>query len=135
MLCWVLSDTPDESVSKGNEMEDTTTTPASDVEIGLAAVAYQAKDTFDVMFGIVWSEEWKSFELLEQIAFRDFVQAYLAQATIIREKFDADVWKGHANGTVDIAVESIRKEREGDAPGKKATPPTADSILAKRLKK
>jgi hypothetical protein len=114
-----------------NEIE----TLPSDVEVGMAAIAFQAKDTFDTMFGVVWSEEWKTFPVLEQIAFRDLVEQYHAQAAVIREKFDADVWKGHSNGTVDPLVESIRKAREGDAPGKKAEKPTPDSILAKRLKK
>lgn len=120
-----MSDTPDGVV----------TTPPTDVEIGIASIAYPAKSTFDAFFGIVWSEDWKQFEVSEQVLFRDLIEQYFAQASVIREKFDADVWKGHSNGTVDPSVTSVRKQREGDTPGKKAEKPTADSVLAKRLKK
>jgi len=90
---------------------------------------------FESMFDITHTEDWKNFPVEYQITFRDLVEQYYAAACIIREKFDSDVWKGHANGTVDPSVTSVRKQREGDKPGKKAEPVTAASLLKKRLSK
>lgn len=101
----------------------------------LVELAELISKLFDGMFGIVHTEDWKGYELDDQKVVRGMVETYYASACIIREKFDSDVWKGHANGTVSVEIESIRKEREGDAPGKKAEPKTAASVLAKRLGK
>lgn len=101
----------------------------------LDEIAEWNSDLFGELFGIVHTEDWKTYELGEQLVVRSIVEAYYAAASIIREKFDADVWKGHANGSVDPQVESVRKQREGDRPGKKAEPKTAESVLSKRLNK
>lgn len=101
----------------------------------LSEIAELIQTLFAEMFGIVHTEDWKGYELDDQKVVRGLVETYYASASIIREKFDADVWKGHANGTVNPEIESVRKQREGDTPGKKAEPKTAESVLAKRLNK
>jgi hypothetical protein len=98
-------------------------------------VAYNALTLFGQIFDIVYAEEWKNWDIEEHVMFRNVLEEYCAQAAINREKFDSDVWKGHANGTVSPTVESVRKQRDGEKPGKKAEPVTASSLLAKRLKK
>jgi hypothetical protein len=101
----------------------------------IALIAQSVGQTYELVFGTVFAEDWKTYPLEEQISFRNVLEEYFAGASLIREKFDADVWKGHANGTVSPSVDSIRKQREGDTPGRKAEPVTAASLLAKRLKK
>lgn len=98
-------------------------------------IAQSSLDLFTAMFGVTHSEDWKTWELDQQIQFRNIVEQYYAASCIIREKFDSDVWKGHANGTVSPTIESIRKQREGDTPGKKAEPVTPEGLLKKRLNK
>lgn len=101
----------------------------------IALIAQMIGNVFELVFGVTFNEKWKTYTLPEQKMFREVVEQYYAAACIIREKFDSDVWKGHANGTVNPQIESIRKEREGDTPGKKAEPKTPQSVLAKRLNK
>lgn len=101
----------------------------------LVTIAEQSESLFTLMFGIVHTEEWKTYEFDNQKIVRSLVEQYYAAASIIREKFDSDVWKGHANGTVSPEIESVRKQREGDTPGKKAEPVTPASLLKKRLSK
>jgi hypothetical protein len=118
-----------------------TNTPAetevepTEMEGVIAYLAYQQRENYKNFYSVVWSEDWKSFELAEQILLRDTIEQFFLTASLIKEKFDATVWKGHSDGTVSPTIESIRKQREGDAPGRPATKPTADSVLEKRLKK
>ena len=91
--------------------------------------------TIASVFAIVFGCEWKSMETADAIAFRNLLEAFVAGANMLREKFDSDVWKGHSDGTVDLTIESIRKQREGEKPGKKAAELTPAEVLAKRLKK
>jgi hypothetical protein len=109
--------------------------PPTEQEAEIALIAQSVGQVFELIFGVTHTEDWKKYTLSEQKMFRDVVEQYYAAACIVREKFDADVWKGHSNGTVSPTIESIRKQREGEKPGKKAETPTAASILAKRLKK
>jgi hypothetical protein len=112
--------------NKGNEMDNSE---------AVTLIAESSHSLFEAMFDITHTEDWKMFDLDDQIDFRNTLEEYYAAACIIREKFDSDVWKGHANGTVNPLVKSIRKQREGDTPGKKAEPKTAASLLKKRLSK
>ena len=96
-----------------------------------AAMATSFADLFDTVFGA----DWKAMDVADAIAFRDTLEAYVAGANMLREKFDGDVWKGHSDGTVSIDITSIRKQRDGDKPGKKAVELTAAEKLAKRLSK
>ena len=114
-------------------MEDQVTVTEREEEI--AAIALSALTLFESVFTPTFSEEWKTWEVQEQRAFRDVIDAYVASSSIVREKFDGDVWKGHSDGTVSLLVTSVRKQREGDAPGKKAKVLTPAEILAKRLGK
>lgn len=91
--------------------------------------------SFSDLFDGVFAGDWKSMEVVDAIAFRDTLEAYVAGANMLREKFDADVWAGHSDGTVSVDIKSIRKQRTGDAPGKKAAELTAAEKLAKRLSK
>ena len=91
--------------------------------------------TFVDLFPIVMSSEWKTYEEGDAVAFRNKLEAYVSAANLLRETFDKAVWEGHANGSVPVAVESIRAQRTGDKPGRKAQPKTAAEILAARLKK
>lgn len=108
---------------------------ATEVECLVAYLTFELKRVHDYLFAVTYSEDWKTWTLPEQLAFRELIETLNGVTAVHKEKFDADVWKGHANGTVNIAVKSIRAERTGDTPGKKAAPITAESILAKRLKK
>ena len=81
------------------------------------------------------SEDWKVDDEPTMILFRDSLEAYFGAASMLKEKFDATVWAGHSDGTVPESITSIRKEREGDAPGRKAKVLTPAEKLAKRLGK
>jgi len=111
------------------------TEPQTDIASQIAYLVDELKIVHDHFFAVTYSEDWKNWTLDEQKAFNKAVETLNGVANVHREKFDADVWKGHANGTVSPQIESIRAERTGDTPGKKAAPITADSILNKRLKK
>lgn len=101
----------------------------------IAILAQLTGNVYEAFYGLTHTEDWKAFETLdEQLAFRNAIAEFYLAACIIRERFDSDVWKGHSNGTVDLLVTSVRKQREGDTPGKKAEVPTAAGLLAKRLK-
>lgn len=106
-----------------------------DVLTLLSVLIFQMKTLNDEFFPVVWTEDWKNWTLAEQLEFQKVIEVLYALACTWKEKFDATVWAGHANGTVDLAIKSIRQERTGDKPGRKAAPVTAESILAKRLKK
>ena len=95
------------------------------------AMATSFADLYDTVFGGAWKAE----EVADAVTFRDTLAAYVAGANMLREKFDSDVWNGHSDGTVSLEITSIRKQREGDAPGKKAVELTAAEKLAKRLGK
>ena len=90
--------------------------------------------TIEDLFPIVFGGEWKS-DADGGIAFRNLLEAFVTGANMLREKFDADVWAGHSDGTVPVTVQSVRKARTGDTPGKKAKVLTPAEILAKRLAK
>ena len=108
---------------------------ATETECVIAYLVFELDRLNNLFFAVTFTEDWKNFTETEQIAFRDSVEVLSGVANLHREMIDADIWKGHANGTVSEAVKSIRKEREGEKPGKKAEVPTAASLLAKRLKK
>lgn len=91
--------------------------------------------TITDLFSTVFGAEWKTMEEDEAIAFRNLLEAFVTGANMLREKFDSDVWKGHSDGTVSIKIQSVRQQRTGDKPGKKAVELTPAEILAKRLKK
>jgi hypothetical protein len=107
----------------------------TETECAIAYLTYEFDRINNLLFAVTFSEDWKQYTVPEQIAFRNMLEVLGGVSNLHREKFDADVWKGRANGTVDPSVTSIRKEREGDKPGRKAEPVTAASLLAKRLKK
>lgn len=109
--------------------------PQTEVQAEIAVITHSVGSVFEVIFGTTFSENWKSYTLEEQLAFRNVVEAFYAAACIVREKFDADVWKGHSDGTVNLLVTSVRKQRTGEAPGKKKAELTPAEILAKRLAK
>jgi len=116
-------------------MDNETEIVVTEQEAEIALIANQVGSVFELIFGVTHTEDWKQYTVTEQIAFRNVVEAFFVAACIVREKFDADVWKGHSNGTVNPLIQSVRKQREGDKPGKKAEVPTAQSMLAKRLAK
>lgn len=91
--------------------------------------------TIEDLFATVFGSEWKSMEVTEAKAFRDLLEAFVTGANMLREKFDGDVWKGHSDGTVSTEIQSIRQQRTGDKPGRKAAELTPAEILAKRLSK
>jgi hypothetical protein len=91
--------------------------------------------TFADLFPIVFGETWKTMPLDEAVQFRNLLEAYCAAGSMLREKFDADVWAGHSAGTVDTAIKSVRTRNEGKTPGKTAKVLTPAELLAKRLKK
>lgn len=101
----------------------------------IAYLAFLVDEVHTYFFNVTFSREWKTWDLEEQLAFRNAIEALFAVGSLHRETFDSEVWKGHSDGTVNPLVTSIRKQREGDAPGKKAEPVTPQSLLAKRLKK
>ena len=90
--------------------------------------------TFEELFPVVFTGEWKSMSESDAINFRNVLEAYVKAAGMLREKFDADVWAGHADGTVAPIIKSIRAPRTGDKPGRKAAELTPAELLAKRLK-
>ena len=92
-------------------------------------------ETFETMFPPVMSEEWMTWELTDQINFRNILEAYVKGANLCRETFDKQVWQGHENGKVNVKVESIRTKSDGDKPGRKAKVKTAAELLAERLSK
>jgi hypothetical protein len=94
-----------------------------------------AEATIMHFFSDVMSEDWRKMEVADQVAFRDALEAFVSGANLLRERFDAQVWSGHSDGTVDTTVKSIRAQRTGDKPGKKAAELTPAEILAKRLSK
>lgn len=67
---------------------------------------------------------WTKFSLEDQLVFRNKLEALFTMVTSLRVKFDAQVWTGHDNGSVNTAVHSIRQRRNPDAakPGRKAEP-------------
>jgi hypothetical protein len=91
--------------------------------------------TIEELFPTVFGTEWKTMEEADAVAFRDLLEAFVTGANMLREKFDGDVWKGHSDGTVSIAIQSVRKARTGDTPGRKAKELTPAELLAKRLAK
>lgn len=79
---------------------------------------------------------WKTWELDEQLAFRERLSNYFQAASTLRTKFDAQVWAGHDDGTINLKVESLRARRtvtEGsNKGGRKAAPKTiAQQLLRK----
>ena len=118
-------------------MEDNqvTTPEVVDRSEAIEAIAQSQLTLFETLFTDTFGETWKTWSEDDQVSFRNVIDAYVASASIIREKFDGDVWKGHADGTVSLVVTSVRKQREGDTPGKKAKVLTPAEILAKRLGK
>lgn len=115
-------------------MDNETIVP-TEVESSIAYLVFELDRLNTYFFNVTYTEDWKSWTLDEQKAFRSLIEVLAGVASLHREKFDSDVWKGHANGTVHPDIESIRAERTGEKPGKKAEIPTAASLLAKRLKK
>jgi hypothetical protein len=91
--------------------------------------------TISSFFIPVYTGDWTKLEVAEQIALRTNLEAFVSGANLLREKFDAAVWAGHADGTVSTDVQSIRQQRTGEKPGKKAAELTPAEILAKRLGK
>jgi len=92
--------------------------------------------TITDMFSTVFGADWKTMEDSDAIAFRNLLEAFVTGANMLREKFDADVWKGHSDGTVKETIQSIRtKNPDAGKPGRKAAELTPAEILAKRLKK
>lgn len=119
-----------------NETEATVeTAEPTEIESMIAFLIYQVDALNNFYFDVTYSEDWKAWTLEEQLLFRAAVEALFGAGTVHKEKFDSTVWKGHSDGTVNTLITSIRKQREGDTPGKKAEPVTAASVLAKRLKK
>jgi len=98
-------------------------------------VADAMETTITDLFSIVFGAEWKTMEEEEAVAFRNLLEAFVTGANMLREKFDGDVWKGHSDGSVSVKIQSVRAQRTGDKPGKKAAELTPAEILAKRLKK
>ena len=90
--------------------------------------------TIETLFPIVFGSEWKNMEAADSVNFRNLLEAFVTGANMLREKFDGDVWAEHALGNFSN-IDSIRKARTGDKPGKKPAEVTAASLLAKRLKK
>jgi hypothetical protein len=107
----------------------------SERECAIAYLHYEINRLNDMFFAGTWTEDWKTWTPEEIALFRGAIEALHGCGSLHREKFDSTVWKGHSDGTVNPTVESIRKQREGDAPGKKAEVLTPAQILAKRLKK
>lgn len=118
-----------------NTVTEPEVTPLTEKEEEIAAIAQTALSLFENIFTTTFTEAWKNWTVQEQRQFRDVIDAYVASSSIVREKFDGDVWKGHSDGTVSLLVQSVRKQREGDTPGKKAKVLTPAEILAKRLGK
>jgi hypothetical protein len=115
-------------------MEDTNVEVTEEAAL-IAFLEYRVQDLHKWLFQVTYSEAWKGWDIEDQKAFRALIQTLFGMTAVHKEKFDADVWKGHANGTVSVLIQSIRQERTGDKPGKTAAPITPESILAKRLKK
>jgi hypothetical protein len=99
------------------------------------AVGEAMEVTITDLFTPVFASEWKTMEESDAIAFRNLLEAFVTGANMLRERFDADVWKGHSDGSVSVAIQSVRQQRTGDKPGRKAAELTPAEILAKRLKK
>ena len=91
--------------------------------------------TISHFFSDVMSGDWTKLEDTEAVEFRNALEAFVSGANLLRERFDATVWSGHSDGTVSTEVKSIRQQRTGDKPGKKAAELTPAEILAKRLSK
>jgi hypothetical protein len=90
--------------------------------------------TIETLFPTVFGSEWKTMSESDAIEFRNLLEAFVAGASMLREKFDADVWAEHATGKF-TNIKSVRAPRTGDKPGRKPAEVTAASLLAKRLKK
>jgi hypothetical protein len=91
--------------------------------------------TISDLFATVFGNEWMTMELSDAIAFRNLLEAFVTGANMLREKFDGAVWQGHSDGTVSVEIQSVRKQRTGDTPGRKAKELTPAELLAKRLTK
>ena len=107
----------------------------SDTENMEAVNHIMATATIMTFFFDVLGEEWKAWEVDEQIVLRDTLETFVSGANLLREKFDAAVWAGHSDGTVSVKVQSIRQQRTGDKPGRKAAELSPAEILAKRISK
>lgn len=91
--------------------------------------------SIEMLFPIVFGGEWKGMSEPDAIAFRDLLEAFVKGASMLREKFDGDIWAGHSDGTVSVSIKSVRAPRTGDKPGVKAKVLTPSELLAKRLGK
>ena len=99
------------------------------------AVSQAMTITIETLFPTVFGSEWKTMKPDAAIAFRNTLEAFVKGANMLREKFDADVWAGHSDGTVSTDIQSVRQARTGDTPGRKAKVLTPAEQLAKRLAK
>jgi hypothetical protein len=128
--------------------------PDTEVELEETAVDWEGlnerlMDIFRELYVPVTTSEWKNWPIADQLALRKVMATLFATVepastpggksktaksflSVFRPPYDETIWKGHKDGSVPIAVKSIRTERKDDAktPGRKASKPTADDVFA-----
>jgi hypothetical protein len=85
-------------------------------------------------FTVIRSEEWKTWELETILKFILEYKSFAQFANDLRSTLDKAIWAGHADGTVDPTVESIRTQTESDKPkGRKPIEMTEAERMLKKL--
>lgn len=103
---------------------NTNTTPAN-TEVSVP----NRKDGVMAFAPAIMTGDWKNWDVSVQVQFvTEFGKAYAAIGNL-RSTLDSAIWAGHEDGSVDSKVKSIRKQREGDKPGRKAAVKTLEQRL------
>lgn len=76
--------------------------------------------------------EWNTGDEDEMIEFVQTFRDFFTAVTTLRVKLDAQIWDGWQSGKVPRTVKSVRAQRKGAKPGRKATPKTLAEQLLKR---
>ena len=89
---------------------------------------------YESLFPIVTSEEWVTWEEDEQVSFAENLKLAYEALGIIRQKFDATIYKGHESGRVKTTVQPVRAKPDfkNGQPGRSA--PSAMEVLRRKAK-
>lgn len=92
------------------------------------------ENIYEEMYPMVVSDEWVTFPLEDQISLADNLKLAYEALGILRQKFDAVIYKGHETGRIDKSVLPVRAapDYQNGKPGKSA--PSAAEVLKRKLK-
>ena len=113
-------------------MSNKQTTVSSTVD--MAGIQEAVTSAFVDLFPVISTGEWVKWNPDDQVSLRETLRLMVETGNgILRPTFDATVWAGHVDGTVDNSIESIRAQRkESEKSGEKKAP-DALSVLNARL--